>query len=156
MRRHIRVVGILMAIVGTLNTLLYLSLAGIYFFVGLSDPEKLRQWTGGNPAFGRGAQDKMSMMIAGGFALFWALGGALSILGGLSVYKVKSRTLGIAVAIVSLVPCLTAHPCCTYIPALGIGIYALVVLLNPDTVQAFEQVAMGVPADQALQTPPPV
>lgn len=158
MRTHVRIVGTLFMVVGALSLLFYIAFAGFYIFMAVGGSEKMQEWArqnGGGPMPGMTAQDKMGMFVGAGMMLFYSLIGGGFIYAGSSLRNLRGRTLGIAMAIVGLIPCLSSHPCCTYIFTIGVGIYGLIVLLNADTVMAFEQVAQGTPVDQALIPPPP-
>ncbi|HEY7425070.1 MAG TPA: hypothetical protein VH682_12635 [Gemmataceae bacterium] len=59
----------------------------------------------------------------------------LSIAGGVRMLSLKSYALGVCGAISAAIPCLSVTACCGL--GEGIGIWALVVLLNPDVRSAF-------------------
>lgn len=152
MRGYIRVVGILFAIVGVVGFLAHGAMS-VYFAL---HPEVVQQMT--RDMF-RNAPVPTDPKVTGAIAPieygFWALLSLFYVAGGISIYRVRNRPLCLAAMILSLVPCLSSNPCCTYLPLVGVSIFGLIVLFNADAVDAFNQVARGVPVDQALQPPPP-
>ncbi|HZV06823.1 MAG TPA: hypothetical protein VE999_17200, partial [Gemmataceae bacterium] len=60
----------------------------------------------------------------------------LPILGGIRMLSLKSYALSVCGAVSAMVPCLSCMACCGV--GEGIGIWALVVLLNPDVKSAFQ------------------
>jgi hypothetical protein len=67
-----------------------------------------------------------------------ALGGFLSlltILGAVRMMSLKSYGLAVLVSVLAAVPCVSFMACCG--PGEGVGIWALVVLLNPEVRSAF-------------------
>ena len=75
--------------------------------------------------------------LAGGFAVGFSLlsfvGGAFIVAGSLQMMKQRSYGLAVTAAILAMVPPLS--PCCCL--GLPIGIWALVVLLNPEVRREF-------------------
>jgi hypothetical protein len=61
--------------------------------------------------------------------------GALMIFGGIRMFLVRSYGLAVVASILTAVPCLSCSACCGL--GEGIGIWSLVVLLNPDVRAAF-------------------
>jgi hypothetical protein len=88
--------------------------------------------------FEQTSADKMkgqAMLFGWTLTLLILLTSVLSIAGGVRMLSLKSYALGVCGAISAAIPCLSATACC----GLGeiIGIWALVVLLNPDVKSAF-------------------
>lgn len=64
------------------------------------------------------------------------LAGLLSIVGGLRMYKLRGYGLAMTGAIVTALPCISCTGCCGFGEV--VGIWAVVVLLNPDVRNAFQ------------------
>jgi hypothetical protein len=76
-----------------------------------------------------------ALLINWPFALFTLLASILPIAGGVRMLSLKSYGLGICGAICAAIPCISATACCGL--GEGVGLWALVVLLNPDVKSAF-------------------
>jgi uncharacterized membrane protein len=76
-----------------------------------------------------------AMLINWPLTLFALLASILPIAGGIRMMSLKSYALGVCGAIVAAIPCISITACCGL--GEGIGIWALVVLLNPDVKSAF-------------------
>jgi len=76
-----------------------------------------------------------ALLINWPLTLFALLASVLPIAGGVRMLSLKSYALGVCGAICAAVPCISVTACC----GLGeiVGIWALVVLLNPDVKSAF-------------------
>ena len=61
--------------------------------------------------------------------------GGLIVFGGVQMLKQRSYGLAMAASILTMLPCLTCLGCCGV--GEGIGIWALVVLLNEDVKRSF-------------------
>ena len=76
-----------------------------------------------------------ALLIHWPLTLFALLASVLPIAGGIRILSLKSYALGICGAICAAIPCLSITACCGV--GEGIGIWALVVLLNADVKSAF-------------------
>lgn len=76
-----------------------------------------------------------AMLVNWPLTLFAFLASVLPIAGGIRMMSLKSYALGVCGAIAAAIPCMSATACCGL--GEGIGIWALVVLLNPDVKSAF-------------------
>ena len=126
--------------VGVLGILLHLAgLAGALLNLALQRGERdelLRDLVGRMP--------ELAPAFEAGFAvgtvlsvLFYLVGIALSVVivvGGLRLRRLRSRGLGLAAAVLAMVPCL--GPCCVL--GVPIGVWSLVVLSDPEVRRQFE------------------
>ncbi|MDA1053139.1 MAG: hypothetical protein O3C40_22015 [Planctomycetota bacterium] len=90
------------------------------------------------PPFVRQFMEQMnnSNPILGGiFSLVMIAVGGLIVFGGVQMLKQRSYGLAMAASILTMLPCLTCLGCCGV--GEGIGIWALVVLLNEDVKRSF-------------------
>jgi hypothetical protein len=76
-----------------------------------------------------------AMLINWPLTLFALLASILPIVAGIRMLSLKSYALGICGAIAAAIPCISVTACCGL--GEGIGIWALVVLLNADVKSAF-------------------
>jgi len=76
-----------------------------------------------------------ALLINWPLTFFALLASVLPILGGVRMLSLKSYGLGVCAAISAAIPCISVTACCGL--GEGIGIWALVVLLNPDVKSAF-------------------
>lgn len=71
-----------------------------------------------------------------GLGVVWAVAALVSLLGGIMMCVRRARGLAILGAIIATIPCLSPSACpCIF--GMAIGIWALVVLFNPDVKAAF-------------------
>jgi hypothetical protein len=146
MRSQVPALGIVLIILGIINTMFYivyvvLSLLGFtmdtmdnsYY---MSDSEQMGQLIGTG--------------IGTLWMFMWILGGLLWAVAGIMIRGFKGRGFAIAVIIAGMIPCCLAHLCCTWVFNLGIGIWALIVLFNGDTAEAFNERASGSTVDEIL------
>lgn len=130
-------------VTGILNVLLslYIGFTGLVFWT--QGPQIMQQ----NPGFDQMQRDMeaqgvdpaqaMKTLEAMGplwivFAVVVLIVGVIIILGALKMKKLQSHGLAMTASILAMVPCLSA--CC---PGLPIGIWALIVLNNPEVKAAF-------------------
>jgi hypothetical protein len=80
--------------------------------------------------------DLLNVYVRGGYGggVAWIVGGLLTTIGGICMLARKARGLAIVSAIVTAVPC-ALSPCCLF--GMPIGIWALIVLFQPDAKAAF-------------------
>lgn len=158
MSRHVPLCGTLMMVVGILGVVVYLAVAVLYIFM----PKLLKDLPGAQgfpgaerpvgptpgPTPGPGPVPappgmpneeamKFGMYVGSAMMAFYALIHGVYALAGNFVRTWRNRTFGIVMGIVGCIPCLFAHPCCTYILSLGTGIFTLIVLFNEETAAAF-------------------
>jgi hypothetical protein len=81
-------------------------------------------------------QQMQGILVSFPLALFAFLASVLPIAGGLRMLSLKSYGLAVTGAVAAMIPCLSAMACCGI--GEGIGVWALVVLLNPDVKSAFQ------------------
>jgi hypothetical protein len=128
--------GILLLVTGVLNILgaLYYMVNG---FVTLANPEAAMQMAKSiNP--NQPADPGMYRGIAIGYialGIVALLCAVVMIIGGLKMRALTAHGLALFAAVLALVPCISPTACC----ALGVvsGIWALVVLANPEVKSAF-------------------
>jgi hypothetical protein len=70
------------------------------------------------------------------FCLFFIAAGGLIILGGLKMKNLQSYALAMTAAILAMIPCCSCYCCLVGLPA---GIWALVVLFEPEVKAAFRR-----------------
>jgi hypothetical protein len=137
--------GLFLLIVGVLNLL-----AGGYFLLSASvvaraDMEQV--WENYSPEqkdrLKKAGYDKERFLdlmerimpfFQGGSALA-SLFGIVTILGGVSMIRMRARGLAITGSVLAAIPCLSPLGCCLL--GEGIGIWCLVVLFNSDVIAAF-------------------
>jgi len=78
------------------------------------------------------AQSLLFKSVAAGLTGLCAL---LSILGGWRMYRLRSYGLSVVGAVAAAIPCLSGSACCGL--GVGVGLWALVVLLKPEVRDAF-------------------
>jgi hypothetical protein len=83
-----------------------------------------------------GEMKMQAMLINWPLTLFAFLASVLPIAGGIRMLSLKSYALGMIGAICAAIPCMSITACCGL--GEGIGIWAIVVLLNPDVKSAFQ------------------
>lgn len=77
-----------------------------------------------------------AMIVNWPLTLFSLLASVLPIAGGIRMLSLKSYALGLCGAICAAIPCMSITACCGL--GEGIGIWAIVVLLNPEVKAAFQ------------------
>lgn len=142
--------AILLIIAGVINLLW----AGYWFFEGiravLMTPEQVRETQKAtaealkefgfpqDAAFAQDPQSVKTQSMATGFGtgIFSLIAGLLTLIGGLRMYQLRSFGLAITGAIAACIPCVSCLGCC----GVGevVGIWAIVVLLNPEVRAAFQ------------------
>jgi hypothetical protein len=136
--------GIMLAIVGVLNLLAALGMAGMGVFA-LAQPEaqiresqkKTQELFPGLPVAEQDpSQVKTTQMVeffgGGGLA---AVAGLVILLGGIQMCRLRGYGLAMVGAILALLPCISPSGCC--ILGQVAGIWAIAVLINPDVKSAF-------------------
>jgi hypothetical protein len=84
----------------------------------------------------REEQQMQGIILSYPIAVFGFLASVLTIAGGARMLSLKSYALSVCGAISAMVPCLSCLACCGV--GEGIGIWALVLLMNPDVKSAFQ------------------
>ncbi|HWG42919.1 MAG TPA: hypothetical protein VN688_09050 [Gemmataceae bacterium] len=82
-----------------------------------------------------GEMKMQAMLINWPWTLFAIVASILPLVGGIRMLSLKSYALGLCGAIAAAIPCISVTACCGL--GEGIGIWALVVLLNADVKSAF-------------------
>jgi hypothetical protein len=77
-----------------------------------------------------------AMLVNWPLTLFAFLASVLPIVGGVRMLSLKSYALAMIGAVCAAIPCMSIMACCGV--GEGIGIWAIVVLLNPDVKSAFQ------------------
>ena len=78
---------------------------------------------------------RLSLFVCLGIGGLGGLFSLLTILGAVRMMALKSYGLAVFVSVLAAVPCISCMACCG--PGEGVGIWALVVLLNPEVRSAF-------------------
>lgn len=140
--------AICLIVVGVLNLLfaLYMVINSVFTTVMPADKLKAQQmqiYEALPPSMREDASHKsaaemktQAMLINWPLTLFALLASILPIVGGIRMMSLKSYALGVCGAITAAIPCISVTACCGL--GEGIGIWALVVLLNPDVKSAFQ------------------
>lgn len=142
MHRQVKVVAILLIVEGSLEALMgaFLCVMGPVMMALISSAPPPPSGAESPPPAVFGA----IYLVMGGLTL---TGGVLKLVAGIRNVSFKSRTLGF----VALGSSLLSMASCYCMPtALALGIYGLIVYLNPRSAQAFQLRAMGVPAEQVI------
>ena len=133
--------AISLMVVGILNLfwVLYMLANGILWTVApdfVIDAEK--RWSAAfqNQGTSREQQQLQGMIISYPLAVLALVSSVLSIAGGLRMLSLKSYTISVCGAVAAMLPCISCLACCGI--GEGLGIWALIVLLNPDVKSAFQ------------------
>jgi hypothetical protein len=139
-RDRVNLPGIFLIVVGIFNILGAIYPIANGLVVLLASEKFLTEVMANNPLVPKGQPVDLNVARAGG--VFWLVVGVLmvvlsfvTILGGVYMRSLKGYGLAIAGAIIACVPCISAMACCGV--GEGIGIWALVVLANPEVRAAF-------------------
>jgi len=146
MRSQVPALGIVLMILGLINTLWYLVYA-ILSLLGVSLDHM-------DNSYYMSESEQIGNLIGSGIGMLWmfvwVLGGVLWAAAGFMIRGFKGRGFAIGVIIAGMIPCCLAHLCCTWVFNLGVGIWALIVLFNGDTANAFAERAAGSTVDEVL------
>jgi hypothetical protein len=136
-------VGIL--VVAVLNLVAGIFMAGVGVVYTRLPPEQLEEmFQKQNPAqFEQLKQQGLTVQSILNIYIYGGLGGGcmsfvislITILGAIRMMMLRSHGLAVFAAILTAIPCLSPSACC--LVGIGVGIWALVVLLNPDVQAAF-------------------
>jgi hypothetical protein len=137
--------GALMIATGVINLLIGMYLVGVWFVVGrMSDaefdkvyeqsarPEQRKQFE--DAGYTKSDVRRLVIGFYAAFGIGNLLGSVLSMLGGSLMCARKARGFAILASIITAIPCLTSACCLLGLP---IGIWALIVLFQPDVKAAF-------------------
>ncbi|MBM4089523.1 MAG: hypothetical protein FJ276_08855 [Planctomycetes bacterium] len=143
MINHVRVVGILQVVQGSLVLLVGLGLG----VMGLAMPMIMRA----DPDFREEMMDGPPMwifpVIYGGMGIALSAVGLVQIVAGVRTYRFRNRVFGIVAICLGMCASLTCYCAPT---AIGLMIYGLIVYLNGPVVVAFDRVQQGESVDQVL------
>ncbi|HEY7329172.1 MAG TPA: hypothetical protein VH592_16130 [Gemmataceae bacterium] len=133
--------AICLIVVGILNLFwaLYMLVNGIAWTVApdwIIESEKKLSPAFQNPNATREEQQMQGIIISYPTAVLAFVASVLPIVGGARMLSLKSYTLSVSGAISAMIPCLSCMACCGV--GEGIGIWALIVLMNPDIKSAFQ------------------
>lgn len=147
-------VGILIILQGVLIIVAGGLLAGF----GLLMPQFFRQMQnnpnmGGNPPPMPPNFEFIMAVVYGSLGLVLVVVGILTVIAGVRVYRLRGRIFAIVMVCVGLGTCITCYCAPT---AIGIAIYAMIVLFNEPVKRAFQMVANGASALLVQQTFPNV
>ena len=144
---RVQVPAICLIVVGILNLFFALYMVVNSIYTTLTPAEQLKatqmqMFDAMPPAMKADAEKKtatemktQAMFINWPLTLFALLASILPIAGGIRMLSLKSHALAICGAISAAIPCVSISACCG--AGVGIGIWALVVLLNADVKSAF-------------------
>ncbi len=151
MKARVQGPAVALIIVGILNLLLALLQTGGTVYIGLQSPEEAKkQQQTFMKLLPKEFQDEMekeqqkqspeeekvrSVALNIGMSLVMLLVAILSLLGGIRMLSLRSYALCVAGAVSAAIPCISCSGCCGFGEI--IGIWAVVVLLNPDVKAAF-------------------
>ncbi len=133
--RHVRVVAILMIVQGALELLAALGLGAMAVLILVMSRQVQNQ--GGVP---NGPELWIATLIYGGMAAVALVSGVLHLAAGLRNYRFRGRTLGIVALACGI---LTVVTCCCLPTAVALGVYGLIVYLNPEASEAFRMGEAG-------------
>jgi hypothetical protein len=139
-RSRVQAPAICLIVVGVLNLFwgLYMVVNGVAWTVA---PEYLsksnKQMFGDVGGAGQTTQQQQmqGMLVSYPLAIVALVGSALPIVGGIRMMSLKSYGLAVTAAVTAAIPCVSGTACCGL--GEGIGIWALVVLLNESVREAF-------------------
>jgi hypothetical protein len=146
MVRHVPIVGILMIVQGGLEAVMGLMLVAIGGFL----PALMEMEAGSGGRQADMPPEELSwvfLLIYGGLGLVTLVAAGLHIFAGIRVYQFRSRVLGIVALAGGLV---TMFSCYCVPTAIGVGVYGLIVFLNPEATQAFAMGESGRKRDEIL------
>lgn len=139
-RDRVNLPGLFLLLVGIFNILGAIYPIANGLLVLLASEDFLRQTMQNNPLIPKGQPVDLNTLRMGG--VFWLVVGIVmiilsivTILGGVYMRSLKAYGLCVAAAVIACIPCISAMACCGV--GEGIGIWALIVLLNPEVRAAF-------------------
>jgi hypothetical protein len=142
---RVQLPAIFLIVVGAANFVLGLIAIAVGVFYSMIPPDQVEQMmTQRDPAqvqalkqMGMQVQDILNLYVYGGYAegVLGLLTSLLAIVGGARMLVLKSYGLAVFASVVTAIPCISCSACCGL--GSGIGIWALVVLLNNDVRAAF-------------------
>jgi hypothetical protein len=142
---HVRVLAILMIVQGALE----LIMAGTLAFFAVAMPRIIAKVEVHNTPNTPSPKEMFMMMTVmyGIFAAVVLVAAALHIVAGIQSYRFQRRVLGIVA-----VSCgaLTLLSCYCLPTAIAVGVYGLIVYLNPQVTEAFQLRQSGYSAEQIL------
>lgn len=137
---QVKVVGILMLVHG-ITVILFggFRVALDAMTLGMAPPP---------PAAGGGGFDpRLFAIIAIGWGVTISILGVLNAVAGFRVMYFRNRVFGIVSLFTNIIVLAT---CCCSLTAMGIMIYGLIILFQPEVSRAFEMVARGATPDEAI------
>jgi hypothetical protein len=142
---RVQLPAIFLIIVGVINLVLGVIAVGVGFAYSTIPPEQAEQilmqrdpeQVQTMKKMGLQMQDMLNLYVRGGYTggVFGFLSCVLAVAGGARMLVLKSYGLAVAASVVTAIPCISCSACCGL--GEGIGIWALVVLLNNDVRAAF-------------------
>lgn len=137
---QVKIVGILMMVNGLTVTLM----GGLYVAMG----SFMMAAMPAAPAGGGGAPPEFFLIIYGVLGGVTALVGIFNVVAGYRVMTMRNRVLGIIALFSNLLAMMTCYCAPT---AIGMMVYGLIVLFQPDVARAFEMVARGATPEEAVR-----
>jgi hypothetical protein len=137
---QVKIVGILMMV----NGLTVALMGGLYIAVG----SFMMAAMPGPPAGGGGPPPELFLIIYGVLGAVTALVGIFNVVAGYRVMTMRNRVLGLVALFSNLIAMMTCYCAPT---AIGMMVYGLIVLFQPDVARAFEMVARGATPEEAVR-----
>jgi hypothetical protein len=144
-RERVRLPAIFLIVLGALNLLAALGCFGFgAFFKSMPADKFEKMMEAQNPGQladlkkqGWTVQDVLNIYIRGGFGegVVALVASLVTILGGVRMLSLKNYGFAVLASVVTAVPCISPSACC--IVGIVIGIWSVVVLMNPDVRGAF-------------------
>jgi hypothetical protein len=146
-RGRVQLPAIFLIVTAVVNLLLALVCFGVGFTYSRMPADQAEQILQSNPwqkqnleemkKAGLKMQDVLNWYTYGGYGLGIVniLGGVLILLGGIQMVRLRSYGLAVFSSVLAALPCISCSGCCGL--GEGIGIWALIVLMNPEVRAAF-------------------
>jgi hypothetical protein len=142
--RHVRVVAILMFVQAAFELLAAVGLGTMVLFVSVM----FRQMQG-QPGMSNQPAIWLMPLMYGGMAVAALVFSILHLVAGLRNYRFRGRTLGIVALAGGMLTVLT---CYCFPTAVALGVYGLIVYLNPEVSEAFRMGEAGREPTEILAT----
>jgi hypothetical protein len=138
---QVKIVGILMMVNGVTVALMGAVYVGIGFFMNAAMPAPPAAAGGGFPP-------ELFLIIYGVLGGVTFIVGVFNVVAGYRVMTMRNRALGLVALFSNLLALMTGYCALT---AIGMMVYGLIVLFQPDVGRAFEMVGRGATPEEAVR-----
>jgi hypothetical protein len=138
---QVKIVGILMMVNGLTVAIMGAVYVGLGFFMNAAMPAPPAAAGGGFPA-------ELFLIIYGALGSVTFIVGIFNVVAGYRVMTVRNRVLGLVALFSNILALMTGYCAVT---AIGMMVYGLIVMFQPDVGRAFEMVARGATPEEAVR-----